>query len=327
MLLEKLEKIIRLLKPKYYNRITYLIVLTGCSILTKPLWLDILNAILKSANNNINQIQFELIGDWDWLIGLFLIILSLWWNTRNRILDIKKSKPREPEFKNIHQIEYNSSIEVFKTIYPIIKDNEYIFQNVGPNSSSRNTEELRWDLTLWYKYRSEAILPNNEKIKEILTSNISLFSEDELKLVQKMITHIDAFEEHTKNKDFDYSNYKFPVEFQQMIENQCFEEAKKSKHLQRKVSWLLKKLEKLEIANIYIIGSVLIIPEIANDLDIVLLLRKSKIEGQLSLFEELKVDFKLKFKIELHLTIFTSDEKENFQAFIEKNTIKLKTNG
>jgi hypothetical protein len=325
--LEKIKQIIKLLKPKYYNRITYLIVLTGCSLLTKPIWLDIVNALFETSNENNNQIQFALIGNWDWLLGIFLIILGLWWNTRNRMLDLKHSKSSNPEFKNVQKVEFNTDMEVYKAIYPIIKDNEYIFKSVGPNSNARETDDLRSDLTLWYKYRSEAIIPNNQKIKEILLKNKSLFKETELEVVQKMITHIDAFEEHVKNPDFDYSEHQFPTEFPEIIEDKCFIETKSSKQLKNQIKWLLKKLKRLELIEIYAIGSALIIPKRANDLDVIILLKDNKVKEQINLIESIKLDFKLKFKLGLHTTTFTSNENSEFESFIDNNRIKLKLNG
>lgn len=325
--MEKLERIIKLLKPKYYNRITYLIVLTGCSLLTKPIWLDILNAILETSNDNNDKIQFALIDNWDWLIGLFLIALGLWWNTRNRMLDLKYSKSSKPEFKNVDKVRYNTNLEVYQAIYPIIKDNEYIFKSVGPNSNVRETEDLRWDLTLWYKYRSEAIIPNNQKIKEILNENKQLLSEAELALTQDMITHIDAFEEHVKNPDFDYSEHRFPSDFPEMIENKCFDNTVNSKSFKKKTDWLLKKFKKIELNESYIIGSALIIPDKANDLDVVNLIQDNDIEEQISQMEDIKFDFKLKFKLGLHFTTFTTSEYSDYETFIDNNRVKFKLYG
>lgn len=202
-----------------------------------------------------------------------------------------------------------------------------IFRSVGPNSSARETDDLRWDLTLWYKYRSEAIIPNNQKIKEILFENKSLFREEELELVQKMITHIDAFEEHVRNPDFDYSEHQFPTEFPEIIEDKCFYETKNSKQLNNQIKWLLKKLKKIDFIEIYAIGSALIIPKKANDLDLIILLEDNKIEEQMNDIEDIKLDFKLKFRLGLHTTIFTSNENSEFESFIDNNRIKLKLNG
>lgn len=302
-------------------------VITGCSLLTKPLWLDVLNAILQTSNRNTDKIEFVLIENWDWLIALILIAIGLWWNIRNRLLDLKYSKSEEPEFKNISSVTYSTYLEVYQAIYPIIKDNNYIFQSVGPNSDARATENLQQDLTLWYKYRSEAVIPNNQKIKEILTTNKRLLPESELAIAQEMITHIDAYEEHLNNPDFDYVEHWFPAQFPAIIENKCFENTIHLTTFKKKTNWILHKVKKLSLLEAYVIGSALIIGDHANDFDVVFLINNQNISNQISHIENLKFDFKLKFKMGLHVTTFTVAERAEFDNFIEKNRIKFKLNG
>ncbi len=325
--MERLERIIKLLKPKYYHRITYLIVITGCSLLTKPVWLDVLNAVLQTSNRNTDKIEFVLIENWDWLIALVLIGVGLWWNIRNRLLDLKDSKSAEPEFKNISNVQFSTNLEVYQAIYPIIKDNHYIFQSVGPDSDARATESLRKDLTLWYKYRSEAVIPNNQKIKEVLLKNKRLFPESELAIAQEMITHIDAYEEHLNNPDFDYVEHWFPTEFPTIIENKCFENTIHQRSFKKKLKWISKRLKKLNVQEAFIIGSALIIADKAHDFDLVILIEKENINDQIRQIEDTKFDFKLKFKIGLHVTTFTVEERSDFNEFIEKNRVKFKLYG
>lgn len=325
--MDKLEKIIKLLKPKYYNRITYLLVITGCSLLTKPLWLDILNAAIKSCNQNNIEIQIAIIGNWDWALGLLIIVLSLWWHTRNRLIDLKEKNHSMPEYKKVNEVIFNSFEQVCKAIYPILKDNKYIFKNVGPNSGARETEELRTDLTLWYKYRNQTIIPNNQKIKEILKVNESLIPDSASELTKQMQLHIDAFEEHVQNPEFNYSKYRFPLEFQQLIENTCFDASVNSSSIQNQVKWLGKRLKKLAIEEWHIIGSVLFIPEKANDVDLVVLAEDNSLKESVEFIHELKTDFKLKYGYGLHPTIFGTSEKDNYKQFIAANKNKIKGNG
>lgn|GEM_PF-1900777 len=325
--MDKLEKIIKLLKPKYYNRITYLLVITGCSLLTKPLWLDILNAAIKSSNQNNKEIQITIIGNWDWVLGFLIIVLSLWWHTRNRLIDLKEKNHSMPEYKKVNEVIFNSFEHVCKAIYPILKDNEYIFKNVGPNSGARETEELRTDLTLWYKYRNQTIIPNNQKIKEILKVNENLIPDSASELSKQMQLHIDAFEEHVQNPEFDYSEYRFPLEFQQLIENTCFDASVNSSSILKQVKWLGKRLKKIAIEEWHIIGSVLFIPEKANDVDLVVLAEDNSLKESVEFIHELKKDFKLKYGYGLHPTIFGTLEKDDYKQFIAANNKKLKGNG
>lgn len=325
--MEKIEKIIRLLKPKYYNRITHVIVICGTSLLTKPIWLDLLNAFLETNNNNNKDLQISIIGNWDWLLGLVVIIIGLIYNTRNRLIDLKSEPKSQPEYKNVLQLKQKTFEEVCETLYPILKDNEYIFFTVGPNSGANFEGELRRDLTMWYKYRSESILPNNRKIKEVLNSNSDLFDRDTSELVNKMIVHIDAFEEHVQNENFDYTPYQFPQDFKELVENKCFENAKNSKSFKSRLKWLNKRIPKINANEWYLIGSSILIPEKSKDVDIVIYYNKeSKVEIQNKL-KNLKMDFKLKFSCNLHITIFLTNEQFQYDEFLEYNKYKIKGNG
>lgn len=324
--MEHFEKIIRLLKPRYYNRITYVLVITGCSLFTKPIWLELLNALTQLFNQSQNEYELSIIGKWDWLVGLFLIVTALYWNTRNRLIDIRETSDSEPGYKRIVQNKFSTFYDLCCSLYPIIKDNEYIFKTVGPNSNAINNDELRTDLTMWYKYRSESILPNNQKIKELIENNDQLLEKETKDLANKMILHIDAFEEHIQNPDFDYSKYRFPIEFQELIETTCFSITKESNTILKQKKWLEKRLKKLALNEWYLIGSALFVTKYSRDLDVVILLAASSQEESIKKIESLRLDFKVKFKYGLHPTIFKSDESPDFQKFITANK-KIKGNG
>lgn len=325
--MEKFEKIVRLLKPKYYNRITYLIVISGTSLLTKPIWLDLLNAFLETNNENNKNFQISIVGEWDCLLGLAVIIIGLIYNTRNRLIDPKSEPKSQPEYKNVTQLQHKTFEEVCETLYPILKDNEYIFLTLGPNSGANFEGELRTDLTMWYKYRSESILPNNRKIKEILNSNTKLFDRATSELANKMIFHIDAFEEQVQNEDFNYTPYQFPQDFKTLVEDKCLEQAKNSKLFKNRLKWLNKRIPKLNINEWYLIGSSILIPEKAKDVDVVIFYNKESKEEIQNKLNNLKMDFKLKFSCNLHLTILLGNEKLQYDEFLAYNKYKIKGNG
>jgi len=326
--LEKLEKIIKLLKPKYYNRITYLLIICGTSLLTKSHLLELLNWSIDIFNiNNSENIQLSIIGKWDCLLGLSIIIIALFWNTKNRLIDLQAEKISQPEYKNVLQLKHKTFGDVCESLYPILKDNEYIFLTVGPNSGACFESELRTDFTMWYKYRSESILPNNRKIKEILNSNSELFDRNTTELVNKMIVHIDAFEEYVQNENFDYTPYQFPQDFKMLVEKKCFEQAKTSRTFKSRFKWLNKNIPKLNLNEWYLIGSSMFIPKKAKDVDIVMFYnQESKAEIQ-NTIKNLKMDFKLKFNCNLHITIFLAKEKVEYNEFLAFNSYKIKSNG
>jgi hypothetical protein len=325
--LEKIVKIYLLLRPKRYNTIISLIVGVGLTLLSKPFWLDLLNLGIESTNENFKNIYIPVIGKYDWLIGLFIIIIALIYNTYNRLLELKFNQVEKAEYLNIVETKCSSFYEVCKLIFPILKDNQYIFKTVGPNSGAEFSDLLRTDMTMWYKYRSETIIPNNEKIKSILIENKSLFDREKSELADQMIMHIDAVQEHTINEEFDYSQHRFPTDFCDLITKECYNSSVNSAHLLKRKKWVKKRLLKQVKNEWYLFGSSLFIPEKANDFDIVILFDVMLNKRHLKDIEILKMDFKLKFKSNLHLTPFQKNEKVLFEEFISYNTYKLKGNG
>ncbi len=324
---EKIERIIKLLKPKYYDGLTYFIVTIGGSLLTKPIWVDILNSILATYNPNYKPIQLNAVGPvWDSLIGLSLIAGALYWNTKNRLIDLQYHPETQPAYLSINNLKLQSFEELCRNIYPLLNDNEYIFKTVGPNSGFLTTEELRTDLTMWNRYKQETIIPNNAKIKALLAANQSIIPSKNLEIIRKQILHIDAFEEHCQNPNFDYSQHRFPLEFKNIIEETCYNSAISSEVFMKRKKWLNKKFKKAGVTEWQIIGSCLFTPSTSSDMDIVLLLPNESTKLRESI-RDIKFDFKLKFKISLHETAFAQNEIEAFQNFLSKNNFKYIGNG
>jgi hypothetical protein len=72
--IDKIERIINLIKPKFYNKLTWFVVGTGLTIVSKPLWIEILNAILNK------KYQLNITDGNDAFIGLSLVIIALIYN-------------------------------------------------------------------------------------------------------------------------------------------------------------------------------------------------------------------------------------------------------
>lgn len=71
---EFILEIIRLLKPEFYNKITWSLVSLGIIMLSTPLWLDI---VLEFINEEYNK-QIKI--DSNPFLGLFLIVIALIYN-------------------------------------------------------------------------------------------------------------------------------------------------------------------------------------------------------------------------------------------------------
>jgi predicted nucleotidyltransferase len=322
--IEQITKLIKLLRPKYYNILTRILVVGGLTLLVKSIWVDILNLFLE-------KFKFSIIGEFDWLLGLIVIIIALTYNTIHRYLELKFENTSEPAFKKVVFKHTTSFGELCQEILPLVKDNEYIFKATGPNSSSDELEPLRTDLTMWEKLKREAILPNNEAIKRLIVDNKQIIPEKYTNIFNQMLLHINAFNEHIINPNFDYSEYQFPKQFPKIILTTCFETAKTNKELIKKTKWISKKLHKNYIADWFIFGSMAFIPDKANDVDIAILVDKTKTNDSNELNRyilEIKCDFKLKFQKDLHVSIFDNDSSNEYSVFSFKNPLKIdKPNG
>jgi hypothetical protein len=321
-MIDKVIEIIKLFSPKYYDRITKIIILAGIGLLSKPLWVDILNIFLY-------KFSFNLIGENDWIIGLTLIVLALIYNTIQSFLHLKYNHESKPAFQNITNKTLSSYGNLCQEIFPLIKDNEYIFKSTGPNSNMGTLEPLRTDFTLWRRLRRDVILPNNNAIKKLIEENRALIPAKHNELFNKMILHIEAFNEHIINPDFDYSAFQFPEGFAEIVTKTSFETAKENKELKKKVKWISRKLKTAYISNWIIFGSIVLTPEKANDVDIAVFLNDSiDFEKANEKLMQLKFDFKLKFRRDLHMSIFDSKSLSAFKKFSKNNLQKIeKKNG
>lgn len=203
---------------------------------------------------------------------------------------------------------------------PLIKDNEYIFKNCGPNSGAAELGELRTDLTLWNSLKRDVIVPNNHMIKELVERNGALIPERYREVFNSLLLHIAAFEAHVGNPDFDYSQHRFPKNVVEIVTEACYNRAKDDRGLRRMHRWLSRRLASSRIGTGYLTGSVLLYPRLARDVDLVLL---SEPNAELKELETLKFDFKLKFRRNLHVTFFNPEDCGDYRSFLDRNHIKM----
>jgi len=316
MRIEEIGVLIKLLRPKYYNRITKILVVGGLALLSKPIWIDLLNLAL-------GEFKLSVIGEFDWLLGLIIIVLALLYNSYHRYLDLKHEAKNEPAFNKVVHKKFTEFGKLAQEIFPLLKDNQYIFKNTAPNSGSCIAEALRTDFTLWEKLKKEAILPNNESIKKLLEVNKSLIPYKYETVFNKMLLHLDAFNEHVINPNFDYSQHQFPIAFADIIFKESFENTLIDKKLIEMRKWLTKKLIPPLIRDWFIFGSAVFISGRANDIDIAIISNENTTHA-INYINQLKFDFKIKFKKDLHVTLFEEVNRNDYQIFSNKNPFQLK---
>ncbi|MGY0603398.1 MAG: hypothetical protein ACW7DZ_15360, partial [Paraglaciecola chathamensis] len=68
---DRLLKLIEMLRPKFYNKLTWLIVISGLGLMSKPLWLTLINLILETGS------QFSITEESDTTWGFCLVLVGL----------------------------------------------------------------------------------------------------------------------------------------------------------------------------------------------------------------------------------------------------------
>lgn len=79
-------ELVKLLKPKYYDKVTWVLVGVGLLLVSRPTPSQILNEYLK------RNYQFEIFGKYDMLIGFILIFAVLIYNTIIKSRELQASK-------------------------------------------------------------------------------------------------------------------------------------------------------------------------------------------------------------------------------------------
>lgn len=219
---------------------------------------------------------------------------------------------------SIKKRSYKSLKKASSAIRPLMDDNRRVFSTFGPKSNSFDINELPQDYDVWENLKTEQIVPNNDEILIIL-NGVKKFTEVEAPIVEKMKAHIEAFKEHCKNPNFDYSSHQFPLAFADLI----FQYGKENKtNVSAYKSWLLSELHELDIKieEVLLYGSALYGEE-NTDVDVIVKNGETEIQKLREYskqYSELKIKFKNKFNLELHLKAFSELERHNYETFLEK---------
>ncbi|WP_193210164.1 hypothetical protein [Aliarcobacter butzleri] len=168
--IDKLERVINFIKPKFYNKLTWLIVGVGLATISKPLWLEIVNTLFnKNFQINITDAN-------DTIIGFLLVITALMYNLTTVYFDkflISKQETLKQEKwllkdkllfeKFLEELPSNGSIEFLKI--HSFQDGFYL-------------EYLRQILNFeqnWNDAEHEFINEKLEKLRKELLENIKKF--------------------------------------------------------------------------------------------------------------------------------------------------------
>lgn len=211
---ETLEKYIENNHYKKYERLKIL-VLTG-----------------RQENYSNKVIDGIVNGKFDFDINRDVIDLTTIYIKINEINELQKSlavlELLKIQFSDIKVSEKDLiSIESFdelkEIVCPELNKANRIFKDFGPNSSANSIGPVRWDLSLWYEVRRDKLVPLNNYLAAILSNYKHVIPEKYKVIVCNYLNHVYAFNKHVEDSNFDYSQYQFP---QQINEIFCSHEEK-----------------------------------------------------------------------------------------------------
>lgn len=302
-----LTKLNNVLNPKFENKFIFCIFLLWATLL----WYQKIWEIFNSFELKIwdKYLKVTLQGWFDyinifWIILIFIACYFFYKLTFNL--------EKEISFKTLKQAS--------KSIKKILDENERIFKNHWPNSSASNFDKLRNEdsLKAWYSLEIEKILPNNEKIFNIL-KNIQKIDDFEKVIIDKMKNHIEAFRRHLDDNKYDYTEHQFPISFWYLINKYCKWWLLKDKYLFKYSVWLNEYISNkgIIIAEKYLFWSVLI-EKNPYDIDVLIYCNCNLELDDYNIFQLLAKDFKNEFWQKLDITLFSKREENHFIQFREK---------
>jgi hypothetical protein len=110
---------------------------------------------------------------------------------------------------------FNSRQELKKELDKLLIRNRTIYDTYGPHSS--NNHPLTDAADMWQIKVLQIIIPNNQRIVDLLTVNEALLSPDEKAVVQQFIIHKEAFEYNHVSGDKNSSAPLFPEEMNHIL--------------------------------------------------------------------------------------------------------------
>jgi predicted nucleotidyltransferase len=305
-----LERLNRILNPTFELKFTWTLLIAGFGLIGYQRLVQLAGSIEIIQPDA--RIKLELSSETDAvlsLLGIVLVLLSC--------LFFYKLKLLPPLGKKT----YKNLAAAASDIRKIMEENRRIFLSFGPNSSAGATGEIRHDPSSWQQFRVETICPNNEQIRNILKA-VKHVSAIDKPVVEKMLSHIEAFAHHCKNPGSDYRNNQFPQEFSSVIWGYCAKANRGAIKVPTYSQWLniTAKQLSLRIDEAYIFGSALFGEE-TSDVD--LLVKSpastiSEVKDQAALWEKLSTEFSAKFSLRLHMVVFSNLETDAYVGFVSK---------
>lgn len=224
-------ELIKLLKPRFYNKITWVVVCTGLGLISTPFWQKLIVAVLKQRYN------FDLMPGGNVWWGLALVVLGLSYHiTTYTLLKYIEYKKYKFEGKKKEKIRKHD-IKIFKNSEKLLKEQDLIdfLEWIRSDHSYKNK-----DLTQLYKYAEFLLFLENYYVdKDLQKAAIALGKSIE-NLLNFMALHFCEYPPNQKSE-----NIKFCLHPEWNIDRGgSWEHIKKYKNCVEKLEELCEKVEK-----------------------------------------------------------------------------------
>ena len=134
--------------------------------------------------------------------------------TETTINQLKEWKAnRNEEVKKHFANRYGSFEELKEVVTPILKRNEQIFKNYGPETDTEVSEDRH---KLWLKFQDD-LISNNRRLEIILTKNKHLLHKENWEVVDEFTAHVHEFIKTRNEKDIQRVHL-FPQELLSIFE-------------------------------------------------------------------------------------------------------------
>lgn len=108
----------------------------------------------------------------------------------------------------------------YDPLYTLLNANRRVFEGVGPNSKARRDERFDPEETaiVWKQLSEKVILPNNEKICEIIRNNLHYIESNDIEdRYLEFVTHANAYKVFKDQAYEAYSLFQYPKNILQNV--------------------------------------------------------------------------------------------------------------
>lgn len=136
----------------------------------------------------------------------------------NQLLNMKLQHNQDVE-NRFKSCVYKSKQDIAKVIHPLLVQNHAAFKNYGPQSDIARKNPESDAHAVWLSMRLSTIVPNNRRIKDIVSKHMDLFDASEQKTLAEFEVHASGYEGWVNDENSYEGVVRFPRAFGTLIED------------------------------------------------------------------------------------------------------------